>query len=108
MPTTLLLTLSPPSLLAKRKSFPFRVYPSQSQTCVFSRPLSVVLKGFKKFDDTTKAVAAAAAICDGKLDKTLKKFLKASMVDKEVSDKLALIDSKLGGRILSFFFCFNS
>lgn len=60
---------------------------------------AVVLKGFKKFDDTTKAVAAAAAICDGKLDKTLKKFLKASIVDKEINDKLALIDSKLGGLI---------
>lgn len=43
---------------------------------------SVKLKAFSKFTDTTKALAAAAAICDGKLDKGLKKFLKTTCVDK--------------------------
>jgi nucleolar protein 58 len=43
---------------------------------------SVKLKKFSKFEDTDAAVAAATAICDGKLDKNLKKFLKKS-VDAE-------------------------
>lgn len=57
----------------------------------------VKLKAFSKFEDTDAAVAAASAICDGKLDKALTKFLKKS-VDTE-KDKLAVIDKALGGMI---------
>lgn len=57
----------------------------------------VKLKAFSKFEDTDAAVAAASAICDGKLDKALTKFLKKS-VDGE-KDKLAVIDKALGGMI---------
>jgi hypothetical protein len=39
----------------------------------------VKLAAFSKFNDTTAAVDAASAICDGKLDKGLKKFLKKSL-----------------------------
>jgi nucleolar protein 58 len=45
---------------------------------------SVKLKAFSKFEDTTKALAAASAICDGSLDKSLKKFLKKNFDDASV------------------------
>jgi len=60
---------------------------------------TVKLKAFSKFEDTTKALAAAAAICEGTLDKSLKKFLKSSIVDKGLKGKLAVCDNKLGGLI---------
>lgn len=59
----------------------------------------VKLKSFHKFKDTAKALAAAAAICEGSLDKGLKKFLSKSIVDKKLSAKLAVGDVKLGGFI---------
>jgi nucleolar protein 58 len=57
----------------------------------------VKLKSFSKFEDTEAALAAATAICDGKLDKSLSKFLKKAL-DPE-KDKLAVMDKKLGGLI---------
>lgn len=60
------------------------------------------LKAFSKFEDTTSALAAATAICDGKLDKSLKSFLKEAILKgKEGADKvtLAVADAKLGGLI---------
>ena len=55
----------------------------------------VKLKAFKKFDNTADALAAAAALVDSKLPKSLKKFLAKHGVD----DTLALADAKLGGLI---------
>ena len=63
---------------------------------------SVKLKAFSKFEDTTSALAAATAICDGKLDKSLRSFLKEAVLKgKEGADKvtLAVSDPKLGGLI---------
>lgn len=60
------------------------------------------LKAFSKFEDTTSALAAATAICDGKLDKSLRSFLKEAVLKgKEGADKvtLAVSDPKLGGLI---------
>lgn len=57
------------------------------------------LAAFSKFQDVESAVAAAEAICAGKLDKTLKKFLKSSIVEKAVKGKLAVVDKTLGGLI---------
>lgn len=73
------------------------------------------LAAFSKFEDTTQALAAATAICEGtqlllmskasafdgsanvgKLDKGLKKFLKANLSDVS---KLAVGDVKLGSLI---------
>ena len=51
------------------------------------------LKAFKKFDNTADALAAAAALVDSKLPKSLKKFLTKHAVDETV----ALADAKLGG-----------
>lgn len=59
----------------------------------------VKLKDFCPFEDTTQALAGATSIVDGKLDKTLKKFLKKSMVEKELKDKLVVSDHRLGGII---------
>jgi nucleolar protein 58 len=55
----------------------------------------VKLKAFKKFDNTADALAAAAALVDSKLPKSLKKFLTKHGAD----DTLALADAKLGGLI---------
>jgi len=55
----------------------------------------VKLKQFCKFEDTSSALAAAASIVDGKLDKSLKKFLTKTM-GEEPTDKLAVMDAKLG------------
>lgn len=61
----------------------------------------VKLKAFSKFEDTNKALAAAAAICDGKLDKGLKKFLKATCVDKKlkVSMMLCVVCACVHGKV---------
>jgi nucleolar protein 58 len=56
----------------------------------------VKLKGFAPFDSTTDAVVAATCIVENTLDKSLKKFLKKSVVSKEISDELAVADAKLG------------
>lgn len=49
----------------------------------------VKLKAFSKFEDTTSALAAATSICDGKLDKGLKSFLKEAILKgKEDADKV--------------------
>ncbi|XP_032413018.1 nucleolar protein 58 isoform X1 [Xiphophorus hellerii] len=56
------------------------------------------LKHFEKFQDTTEALAAATALVEGKLGKSLKKALK-KVVAKEAHEQLAISDAKLGGVI---------
>uniref|UniRef100_A0A3Q4AMI2 Nucleolar protein 58 n=1 Tax=Mola mola TaxID=94237 RepID=A0A3Q4AMI2_MOLML len=58
----------------------------------------VKLKHFEKFQDTTEALAAATALIEGKLGKSLKKVLK-KIVAKEAHEQLAISDVKLGGVI---------
>lgn len=53
------------------------------------------LQGFQKFIDTTDALAAATSVVEGKLSKNLKKFLTESIVDKGLTEKLAVADSKV-------------
>ena len=55
----------------------------------------VKLKAFSKFENTTEALAGAAALTDSKLSKGLKKFLKKNAA----ADELAVLDAKLGGII---------
>ena len=55
----------------------------------------VSLKAFKKFDNTADALAAAAALVDSKLPKSLRKFLSKHGGE----ETLALADAKLGGLI---------
>lgn len=58
----------------------------------------VKLKHFEKFTDTTEALAAATALVEGKIGKSLKKVLK-KVVAKEAHEQLAISDVKLGGVI---------
>jgi len=58
----------------------------------------VKLKHFEKFQDTTEALAAATALVEGKIGKSLKKVLK-KIVAKEAHEQLAISDAKLGGII---------
>ncbi|KAL7826011.1 hypothetical protein SRHO_G00337490 [Serrasalmus rhombeus] len=58
----------------------------------------VKLKHFEKFQDTTEALAAATALVEGKLGKSLKKVLK-KVVAKDAHEQLAITDAKLGGVI---------
>lgn len=58
----------------------------------------VKLKHFEKFQDTTEALAAATALTEGKVGKSLKKVLK-KVVAKEAHEQLAISDAKLGGVI---------
>ena len=58
---------------------------------------AVKLKAFAPFSNTTEAVVAATSIIENDLDKSLKKFLKKNVVSKEVTDELAVADTKLGG-----------
>ncbi|KAJ8349881.1 hypothetical protein SKAU_G00250110 [Synaphobranchus kaupii] len=58
----------------------------------------IKLKHFEKFQDTTEALAAATALVEGKMGKTLKKVLK-KVVAKEAHEQLAINDAKLGGVI---------
>lgn len=46
-----------------------------------------------------QALAAATALVESKLSSDLKKFLKKNIVKKELTDELAVADSKLGGII---------
>merc|ERR1711907_311340 len=59
----------------------------------------VKLKKFSRFTDQEDAMAAASALIDGKIDKTLKKFLKKNIVDKDLKDELIVSDAKVGGVI---------
>lgn len=58
----------------------------------------VKLKLFEKFQDTTEALAAATALTEGKIGKSLKKILK-KVVAKDAHEQLAISDAKLGGVI---------
>ena len=60
---------------------------------------TVHLVAFSKFTDTEQAVAAANALAEGTLDKSLKKFLKKNIVNAELKDVLGVMDVKLGGLI---------
>lgn len=57
----------------------------------------VKLKAFSKFQDTATAVAAATAIQNSTLDKSLTKFLKKECEGEQ--SRLAIIDKKLGSQI---------
>jgi len=60
----------------------------------------IKLKSFEKFEDTTKALASAASLIEGKMSKDLKQFLK-KIFAKDAHEKLAVADAKLGQAIKS-------
>merc|ERR1711934_462495 len=59
----------------------------------------VKLKKFSRFTDQEDALVAATAMIEGKLDKSLKKFLKKNIVDKDIQETLVVSDAKVGGII---------
>eukprot|EP00180_Rhodochaete_pulchella_P002854 Plantae.Rhodophyta-Rhodochaete_pulchella.ctg45.p2 GENE.Plantae.Rhodophyta-Rhodochaete_pulchella.ctg45~~Plantae.Rhodophyta-Rhodochaete_pulchella.ctg45.p2 ORF type:complete len:539 (-),score=142.51 Plantae.Rhodophyta-Rhodochaete_pulchella.ctg45:2265-3881(-) len=67
-------------------------------TAVASRPITslVQLQAFSRFGDTTEALASATATLEGKVSKTLKKFLKKKV---EAGESLAVSEPKLAGGI---------
>ncbi|KAL3855412.1 hypothetical protein ACJMK2_014623 [Sinanodonta woodiana] len=58
----------------------------------------VKLKHFKKFEDTTEALAAATAAIEGKMSKSLRRLMK-KVIAKEAHEELAVADAKLGNVI---------
>jgi len=58
----------------------------------------VKLKHFKKFEDTTEALAAATAAIECKMSKSLKTILK-KVASKELQEQLAVADAKVGSMI---------
>ena len=59
----------------------------------------VKLKGFHKFEDTTEALAAAAALTEGKVSKSLKTFLKDAIISKDIQDQLAVPEAKVRSNV---------
>lgn len=57
------------------------------------------LKGFQKFSSMPEALAAITAVTEGKISDSLSSFLQSTIKDKDISDKLAVCDSKLGKTI---------
>jgi len=57
------------------------------------------LKAFQRFQSTADALEATTALLDGQLSKSLSKFLKKQIKDKDLEDKLVTADAKLGGLI---------
>jgi nucleolar protein 58 len=61
------------------------------------------LKAFGKFENTTDALSAVTALVEGKVSKNLKSFLEKELSQKDLKDKLAVNDSKLGAAIAKKF-----
>lgn len=59
----------------------------------------VKLKAFKKFKDTKEAMKSVEKLLNGKVSKTLQKFLEKNIVQKEIEDELMVADKKLGKAI---------
>ena len=59
----------------------------------------VKLKAFKKFKDTKDAMKAIEKLVNGKMSKSLEKFLDKNMVQKGIEDELMIADKKLGKTI---------
>jgi nucleolar protein 58 len=59
----------------------------------------VKLKAFKKFKDTKEAMKSVEKLLQGKVSKTLQKFLEKNIVQKEIEEELMVADKKLGKTI---------
>ena len=59
----------------------------------------VKLQAFCPFEDATQALAVASAMVEGRMGDDTKKFLTKHIVNKELTDVLAVMNSKLGGSI---------
>jgi len=59
----------------------------------------VSLHAFSEFADTKAAMEAATELTEGVVGKSLKKFLKKNIVDKGLTDQLAVLDKALGTNV---------
>ena len=59
----------------------------------------VKLKAFKKFKDTKDAMKSVEKLLEGKVSKTLQKFLEKNIVQKDIEEELMIADKKLGKTI---------
>jgi nucleolar protein 58 len=59
----------------------------------------VKLKAFKKFKDTKDAMKSVEKLIEGKMSKTLQKFLEKNIVQKEIEEELMVADKKLSKTI---------
>jgi len=57
------------------------------------------LKAFKKFKDTKEAMKSVEKLLQGKVSKTLQKFLEKNIIQKEIEEELMVADKKLGKTI---------
>jgi nucleolar protein 58 len=57
------------------------------------------LKAFKKFKDTKDAMKSVEKLLQGKVSKTLQKFLEKNIIQKEIEEELMVADKKLGKTI---------
>jgi len=59
----------------------------------------IKLEAFGKFEDTAEALEVSSELGEGKLPKSIRKFLKKTIQKKGLSDQLAVYDAKLGALI---------
>ena len=57
------------------------------------------MKAFKKFKDTKEAMKSVEKLLQGKVSKTLQKFLEKNIIQKEIEEELMVADKKLGKTI---------
>lgn len=57
------------------------------------------MKAFKKFKDTKDAMKSVEKLLQGKVSKTLQKFLEKNIIQKEIEEELMVADKKLGKTI---------
>lgn len=59
----------------------------------------VQLQGFHKFENTAAALEACSALVESRMSKPLRHFLKKTIVEKDISEELAVSDAKVGSLI---------
>jgi nucleolar protein 58 len=68
---------------------------------VNSASKAVSLQAWKAFKDSKSALESLTALSEGKLDSTLKKFLKKNIISDGVQEELAVQDKALAAAIQS-------
>lgn len=63
----------------------------------------MTLTDFEKFENTKQAMKATTALLEGKIHKSLKNFVEKSVIQKEIEEKIAVSDKKLGTAIKDSF-----
>lgn len=63
----------------------------------------ITLEDFHKFKSTADAFKCISKLMNGKIPKSLTKFLNKNIVEKEIEDEMAVADKKLGKLITESF-----